>query len=237
MQYKKIVAFGDSFTRGDELADCPPQDSKDGFAHSKHTWPALLADKLGAEYVCRANGGRGNSWISNLVNRCVTRNKQDLFIVNWTYFGRFDFLDQEDCWSTMCPGSANTELGSQYYRNFDNDVWNLLRNLQIIYSTLSLLIHYKIDYIFTCHDETFKKSFNDLRSYRSATQEHWQDSILALSRLVIPSITEFENQTFKAWAVKNNFEIGAGGHPLEKAHLEAANYINMVVTEGRANGH
>jgi hypothetical protein len=31
--------------------------------------------------------------------------------------------------------------------------------------------------------------------------------------------------------------IGPNGHPLEKAHAEAAKYINIDVIEGMTNGH
>ena len=40
-------------------------------------------------------------------------------------------------------------------------------------------------------------------------------------------IVNFYGYTFLEWAKHKNFEIGPGGHPLEKAHIEAAKYINM----------
>ena len=238
MTYKKVVAFGDSFTRGDELADCPPQLFQGNpFAHSTRTWPALLAHQLGIDYDCRAMGGRGNQYISNQVNRHINSADNYLFIVNWTYFGRFDFLDHDDLWSTICPGYIEHKFETDYYKIFDNDIWNLNRNLQIIHSVLSLLREYKIDFIFTCHDSTFKATFDNLRTYKSELQNHWQKSIDVLSKSVVPTITEFEGVTFREWAAKHDYPVGPGGHPLEKAHIEAAKYINTNVIEGKNYGH
>ena len=50
-------------------------------------------------------------------------------------------------------------------------------------------------------------------------------------------IINFYGYTFLDWAKNKNFEFGSNGHPLKKAHAEAANYINMATTEGKINGH
>ena len=235
MPYKRIIAFGDSFTRGDELADCPAVSDEHPLAHSNHTWPAMIAKTLRIEYDCRATGGRGNQYISNLVNRRIEFEKPCLFIVNWTYFGRFDFIDHNDRWSTICPGSED-EIGRNYYKNFDNDIWNLHRNLQIIHSVLSLLEANKIDFIFTCHDLAFKATIDTLRhDCPSAARDHWHKSIQILSKLIVPKIIEFEGLTFTDWAIKYSYPIGPGGHPLEKAHAEAAKYINTIITKESQN--
>jgi len=237
MQYKKIIAFGDSFTRGDELADCPTQSVDNPLAHSKHTWPAIIAKTLAIEYKCVAVGGRGNQWISNQVNRFIDYKSNCLFIVNWTYFGRFDFLDYEDKWSTICPGSANKKFVTDYYKNFDNHIWNLNRNLQIIHSVLCLLKENKIDFIFTCQDLAFKQTIDNLHCQDITTYNHWQRSIGILSQSVVPAINEFDNCTFTEWSINNGYELGPNGHPLEEAHAEAAKYINTNVIEGMTNEH
>ena len=65
----------------------------------------------------------------------------------------------------------------------------------------------------------------------------WSDAILKLHEQVNPYVVSFEELTFLDWTRCNGFEIGPHGHPLEKAHTAAANYINMVTTEGKINGH
>ena len=69
MPYKKVIAVGDSFTRGDELDDCSTHGTinKD-LTHSLNTWPALLAKKSSVEYDAIAIGGRGNQWMSMVVS-------------------------------------------------------------------------------------------------------------------------------------------------------------------------
>jgi len=86
MLYKGVFAVGDSFTRGDELADC----TADVSDFSQTTWPALIAKSLNIDYDAVAIGGRGNQWISFVSSTDI---KQDnVLIVNWTWFERFDYI-------------------------------------------------------------------------------------------------------------------------------------------------
>ena len=238
MQYKKIIAFGDSFTRGDELANCSTKGTHNPyFVFSTDTWPALLAKKLGIGYDCIALGGRGNQWISWAVQQCPEHYIDCLFIVNWTYFGRFDYVDCKDEWQTMSPNS-NKNVSHEYYKTFDNDIWNLNRNIQIMYATLHLLKENSIDYIFTCQDAGVKQTIDTLRSeYVLNNQTTWRKSISSLSKPIVSNITDFEGLTFREWADKHDYPVGPGGHPLEKAHAEAAKYINTNVIEGMTNEH
>ena len=237
MPYKKIIAVGDSFTRGDELSDCPDPSPINAFAHSEQTWPALIAKALEVEYFCRATGGRGNSWINWMVTQFITRSKDCLVIVNWSYFGRFDYLGLDDHWKTITPNHFDGEE-REYFKRFDNDLWNLNRNLQLMYSTFSLLENNGIDFISTCHDIAFKQTVDTLRKV-TPTQKwgKWRYALNPLIDFVVPKINEFEGLTFREWSGKHGYPIGLGGHPLEKAHIEAAKYINTHIIEGKNNGH
>lgn len=83
----KLWAFGDSFTFGSELEDCP-----DEFVHSSRTWQALLAKEQGLEYRCIARGGVSNDWIARNVLKYANQIKtKDLVVIQWTYFSRFEF--------------------------------------------------------------------------------------------------------------------------------------------------
>jgi hypothetical protein len=53
-----LVAGGDSFTYGNELADCTIKQP------SELTWSAFLAHKLGMKYMCVAQGGWSNPALS-----------------------------------------------------------------------------------------------------------------------------------------------------------------------------
>ena len=238
MPYKKIFAVGDSFTRGDELSDCDY--SNELYPHEKYslsTWPSLIAKELDVDYECRATGGRGNTWINWTVNQIIPRSEDCLVIVNWSYFGRFDYLDLEDHWTTITPNHLG-QKEKEYYQRFDNDLWNLNRNLQLMYSTFSMLKNSNIDFISTCQDSSFKQTVDTLRSVKAiACQSEWRIALEPLINFVVPEIIEFEGFTFRQWSGKHGYPIGPGGHPLEKAHVEAAKYINMVTTEGKRYGH
>jgi hypothetical protein len=81
-----IVAGGDSFIYGAELAD-----QVNG--PSRSTYPALLAKDAGFEYSCAAKSGSANNAISRLViNECQNRFNRDMFvIVQWTFACRYEF--------------------------------------------------------------------------------------------------------------------------------------------------
>jgi hypothetical protein len=239
MPYKKVIAVGDSFTRGDELADCPDElnEYKFPFQYSQSTWPASIAKSLDCAYECYALGGIGNQWISwKIANKL----EQDtLVIVNWTWFERFDYVDIDvDLWMTTHPRHEN-KLNHYFYRNLDSDIWNLLRNLQLMHSTISLLQQHNIDFIMTCLDTNYCADFDTIRPPMDDTDPaaHWKTAIDNLQAQVKHHIVNFYGYTFFEWAKHKNFGIGPNGHPLEKAHTEAAKYINMVTTEGKNNGH
>ena len=232
MSYKKIIAFGDSFTRGDELADCPAVSDEHPSAHSTRTWCALLAHKLGIEYDCRAMGGRGNQYIGwQIANRF---RPDTLFIVNWTYFERFDYVDiDSDRWTTVHPRHDH-KLSHYFFKHIDSEVWNTYRNLQYMHSAISLLKQNNIDFIMTCLDSKYSNSVDKILNF---TNSKWNDAIEKLHEQVSPHITTFEKLDFLSWSKHNKYEIGAQGHPLEKAHTEAAKYINTNVIEGKNYGY
>lgn len=222
MPYTKVVAIGDSFTRGDELADCQLHNTNDFSAYSRKTWPALVANNLQVDYDCIATGGRGNQWISWQVSRLLHRLENHLVIINWSWFARFDYIDAEtDTWKTTHPRHED-KLDHYFYRNYDSDIWNLHRNLQQMHSTIALLQQNKINFLMTCLDPLLHtKSFGETPAHKT-----WQDVTTSLQDQVLHYILNFYGYTFLEWAKHKNFEIGPGGHPLENAHTEAAKYIN-----------
>ena len=237
MPYKKVIAVGDSFTRGDELANCPQQlhEYLFPFQYSNSTWSASIAKLFDCDYECYALGGVGNQWISWKI---ADKLEEDtLVIVNWTWFERFDYVQPKgDLWTTTHPRHQN-KLNHFFYRHIDNDIWNLHRNLQQIHSTISLLKQNNVNFIMTCLDPYYCADFDSLRPPDSNRSAHWKNSITNLQAQVVPHIVDFEGMSFLEWSKHKNFEFGPNGHPLEKAHIEAAKYINTHVIEGKKNGH
>jgi hypothetical protein len=85
-----VLAGGDSFIWGSELADSP-HGGIDGYSQS--TFPALLADN----YLCAAYPGIGNKEICRRVREMLTWAKVDIVIVCWTWSSR-DFELNSDRW-------------------------------------------------------------------------------------------------------------------------------------------
>jgi len=226
MSYKRVIAIGDSFTRGDELADCP-DDQLAVAAYSNMTWPALIAKSLNANYECSAVGGKGNHWISWQVAAHIHNYKSvdSLFIINWSWLERFDYVDIDtEEWVTTHPRHEN-KLNHYFYRNLDSDLWNVHRNRQQIHSTVALLKEHNIDFIMTCIDPLYKTDICSTRNTRSIPG--WKKVIDVLD--ISSEITMFDNMTFLEWSRHNGFVLGPDGHPLEDAHSAAAKYIQRTV--------
>jgi hypothetical protein len=82
-----IVAGGDSFIHGSELAD------QTNNRASVSTIPALLSKTIGADYVCVATPGNANNAISRQVmDYCETYKQNKMFVfVMWSFVHRFEF--------------------------------------------------------------------------------------------------------------------------------------------------
>ena len=220
MPYNRVIAIGDSFTRGDELADCPVEIPDTPVQYSQSTWPALIAKSLNYDYKSYAIGGRGNQWISMSVSTLLEKHRDALFIINWSWFERFDYVDIDTNEWTVTHPRHDDKLDHYFYKHVDHEQWNLHRNLQQIHSTISLLDQNNIDFIMTCMDPMLytKDSFVTKEKFISPLQEQ-----------ILPSIVDFEGMSFLEWSKHNSFELGPNGHPLEQAHTSAADYIQKKV--------
>ena len=102
-----LVAGGDSFTYGNELADCTPEQP------SELTWSAFLAHKLGMKYMCVANGGWGNDAIArNVISnvyKLLQLDSKPVVAVMWSFPTRYEFtfnyntLGRNSPWETINP--------------------------------------------------------------------------------------------------------------------------------------
>jgi len=226
MQYTHVVAIGDSFTRGDELADCPyDYNLAKNYSHS--TWPALLAKELNVKYDARqCVGGIGNDQISWKVIGKVSPTR--FYIVNWTWFERFDYLDPEtNYWKTTHPRHEEN-LDHFFYRNIDSDLWNLYRNLQLIHSTIEMLKYNNINFIMTCLEPKYKTQLQHIfhsNFVNTMYGQRWHKVITNLHNQVLPHIIDFDGLTFLEWTKINGWKCGPNGHPLEDAHIAAAEYM------------
>jgi len=202
----KLKSFGCSFTYGSDLLDCDiPQ-----FGASQQTWPALLAQHLDYDYECYAYPGIGNLQIMNSVLEQSSFNDPSIFVINWSWLDRFDFVapGSED-WITLRP-DGNTIQHQLYYKYFYNQYHTMLTNSGYIKIAIDILKLKNVQFIMTIMDTTL---FDEV-------DPTWQDprSISLLQKEIKPYITWFENQTFLNWAKQKGFPISETLHPLESAH-------------------
>ena len=92
----------------------------------------------------------------------------------------------------------------------------------------------------TCLDPHYSTNIDDIRPPESIIEDKdivstWSMAISNLQEQVVPYIVDFEGMSFLEWSKHKQYPIGPNGHPLEKAHIEAAKYINTVITKESQN--
>lgn len=255
-----IVAGGDSFIWGSELADslhC----GKGG--HSGKTFTAILAKDY--EYQCAAYPGNGNDSIARMTMIACekNKNKKQAVIVSWTFPGRYEFKIQTkqgfrweviNSWSvgkqytetddidknTLVQEFKNksellgiTKFAESYFANVGFlEYWEIYSSLKEIVFLQNYLEANHIPYIFTCADNVL---------FNNWTISNPDDTISTLYNQIkfnhwymFPVGTN-ANETIKPrgfyqWAVENKYRIG-DTHPLEDAHRDAAKLIKEKFNE------
>ena len=139
-----LVAGGDSFTYGNELADCTPQ------TPSELTWSAYLAHKLEMKYVCVAQGGWSNPAISrniiNTVSSLDRRGIEHVVVVMWSFPTRFEFrfnydtLERDSPWYSISPWTheRNQSVILEAFQNFKDNIFNHYKKSQLVAQSTGL---------------------------------------------------------------------------------------------------
>lgn len=133
---RKLWAFGDSYTFGHELSDCPTNLENNP---SQLTYAALIAKELGYDYECKAMGYYANNAIARTIIESIDYiNKDDLILVMWTFPIRREFmLDQ----GLITIGREDDhEFAKHYIKYADlNNNWMIQQSLKDIYMAQELL--------------------------------------------------------------------------------------------------
>ena len=206
----KLKSFGCSFIFGSELSDITNRTKK----YSQLTWPAIIAQRQGLDYACYARPGSGNLQILNNVLDQVAQHNNDVYIINWTFVNRWDYMYAgNNQWHSVLPWDQH-ERTEFYYRHFQAEYTDKLNNLIWINSAIQSL---------TAAGKKFCMTFMDDLLF----EDRWHTSpgILVLQEQVRPHLQQFNELNFVDWSKQNNFAIGSGGHPLEAAHEKAALYL------------
>jgi len=99
-----IVAGGDSFVYGSELADCQDNTPAGIFGHSVSTFSALISKN--ADYKCVAWPGYANDSIARTVIAESSKHPKCGVIVSWTFPGRYEFRFSYDTGQKKSPWYA-----------------------------------------------------------------------------------------------------------------------------------
>lgn len=216
----RIRSFGCSFIFGNELHD----DGRDQPypTASNYTWPALIARRLGADYICNARGGSGNMHIADkAMMRAAQKWPDEIFIIQWSFIDRFDWLRQDDHthhannngWTSVMPGSNNVEA-AHWYRHFHTQLFDQYRSLIQASATVNMLQSLGQRFIMCYVDPLmFERRFPLPLTVSTLQEQLW------------PHMLDFEGDDFVHWSRKRGFTISDIGHPLEDAHAAAADLM------------
>ena len=153
-----IIAVGDSFVFGNELADC------DGFRHSLQTYSAELA---GNQLVCRAFPGASNASISRMAIQACEEFPNSGLIVTWTYPQRTE-IRVDNRWEPINSWHENyPEFSRVYFKYASNEYYELYSMLKEIYFLQLYCQSKHIPYLFLTVDNTFYQHENYTRSQDS----------------------------------------------------------------------
>jgi hypothetical protein len=220
-----LKSFGCSFIFGSELNDeqiwmpgGPPPE------HSKLTWPAHLARHLNYNYFCYARPGAGNLQIAERALIHLSTNEQALFVINWTFIDRFDYISVDkpnqwrdrNMWSTLMPIDT-TSTATVYYKELHSEIRDKLTTLMYIKLVIDALLQKKYPFVMTYMDDLMLDQ-----------RWHTTPAIVDLQEYIRPHLTTFDGLNFQQWSKKNGHPITSIGHPLESAHAAAGELMIKV---------
>jgi hypothetical protein len=181
----------------------------------KLAWPEIIGKKLNLSHECYANPGSGNFKIYCDILANSYKNDQSIYLVNWTWIDRFDYIDQHEQWCTLRP-SESSNLEKCYYQNFHSQLCDLVSNASYIVSAAEHLISLNCPFIMTYMDNNLLTPID----------KNWHDPryLEILQQKLGKILVNFDGLNFLDWSKKNKFAISKSWHPLETAHEAAADY-------------
>jgi hypothetical protein len=207
-----LKSFGCSFIYGSEFHDI---NLEQPYQPSESTWPALIAKNLALDYECYARPGQGNFKIYCDILANSYNNDQSIYIINWTWIDRFDFVNLDEEWQSLRPAEESV-LEKFYYRNFHSQIHDMISNASYIVSAAEHLKSLNCPYVMTYMD------YNLLTPIDS----NWHDPryLEVLQQKLKKILVDFDGKNFLDWSRQHNFPISESWHPLGPAHEAAANY-------------
>jgi len=241
-----IIAAGDSFIYGSELADCHSD-------YSKRTFTALLADN--DEYVCTAWPGNANNAIARMAMSACEQHKDKSkgVIVSWTFPTRYEFKFVYDTkqrtgnWYSINPWTIKEnvrdieqEFVTKNQAILDTQLESIRRAKETgvmdfaktffthvgsseyweIYSSLKEIVFLQ-NYL-QLNNIPYLFTCADMDILNNHTITHADYTIKGLlNQIDMSKWFTFDNKGFYRWARDNKYKMGTT-HPLEEAHQAAA---------------
>jgi hypothetical protein len=209
----KLKSFGCSFIFGSDLADSDP---KGVIRHpSMLTWPALIAKDLKLNYRCYARPGQGNFKIYCDILANSYCNDDSIYVINWTWIDRFDYIDSQEQWNTLRPAQEN-KLQEFYYRNLHSQLNDMISSASWIVAAADHLRSLGRPFVMTYMD------YNLL----TPVDPTWHNPryLEILQHKLKDILKSFDGSNFLDWSQLHNYKISSQWHPLEEAHRAAADY-------------
>lgn len=215
----KLKSFGCSFIFGDDLAD-QIYYHKEEPDYSITTWPALMAKKLGLEYECYAQPGIGNFKILCDVVSQASLKDPAVFVINWTWIDRFDWVDDLEQWQTIRPGT-DSKQSRFYFREFHSQIKDMITSVHNVNTAIDFLSERDIPFVMSYMDYTMLDDIDP----------NWHDPkyLSVLQHKCKRYLLDFDGKNFLDWSRDRGYQISANLHPLEDAHLAAADFMTPIV--------
>ena len=243
-----LIAGGDSFTYGNELADCTLN------RFSEKTWSGILADQLGMSYDCTAWGGNGNSAIARRTMTACHKHLglgHDIFVsVMWSWPTRYEFRfrydthEHENPWCTITPWTHERDQNVilDAFKNFKETVFDHYKRNQLTAQTTGIAdfsehffkdvgdseyweLYTSIKEMVFLQDWLKQRNIDYLFTYVDDCLFKHNTPLDSTLKTLYNSLDYTKIylpdhfEGFYKWAQDNNYPFGAT-HPLEPAHLD-----------------
>lgn len=172
------------------------------------------------EYECHAEPGTGNFKILSSIVSQASLDDPALFLINWTWIDRFDFVDGQEQWITILPGDRN-KTSDLYYKHFHSQIKDMMTSIYAINTAIDFLRERNIPFLMTYMDY----------SMLHHVDANWHDPkyISVMQDKVRRVVIDFQGKNFLDWSREKKFDISDAWHPLEEAHKAAADYMQPFI--------
>ena len=211
----KLKSFGCSFIYGTDMSD--HIESEDSLLnYSNLTWPAIIAKNKGFQYECYARPGIGNLKILCDIVSQASLDDPAIFLINWTWIDRFDFVNDLEQWTTLRP-SSNDKVAKIYYQHLHSQIKDMISSIYAVNTAIDFLTHRKIPFIMTYMDHLLLEHIDP----------NWHDPkyVSVIQDKIKNFLRDFNGKNFLDWSRDQEFAISETWHPLDSAHRAAADYM------------